>query len=163
MPIMRELYKLRDNGQLNEAQALWFRDSKPEIELFDTEADPHEINDLADNPNFESVKTELLEELDRWLTSINDQCMIPEEDLLSKFWPEGVQPITGDPVVNTNKNEISLSSPTEGASLGYKLISGVDTSRAWIPYIKPFVLNQGERILAVADRIGYLPSNIVAN
>jgi len=54
--IMRELYRLRDSDQLTDAQQLWFRESKPEIELFDTENDPHELHNLAENPAYAEVE-----------------------------------------------------------------------------------------------------------
>jgi arylsulfatase A-like enzyme len=41
MASMQELLRLRDEGKLTDAQAQWFRGSKPAEELFDTHADPH--------------------------------------------------------------------------------------------------------------------------
>ncbi len=40
MEVMQELLRMRDAGELDENQALWFRTSKPAEELFDTETDP---------------------------------------------------------------------------------------------------------------------------
>lgn len=58
MPPMQELLRLRETGELTEAQALRFRAEKPDEELFDTDNDPRELKNLVDDPEF-------AEELDR--------------------------------------------------------------------------------------------------
>jgi len=52
MATMQELLRLRDEGGLDEIQMKWFRTSKPLEELFDTENDPHELNNLAGDPGY---------------------------------------------------------------------------------------------------------------
>jgi len=44
---MQALLRLRDEGELNDEQAKWFREFKDIEELFDTLIDPHELNNLA--------------------------------------------------------------------------------------------------------------------
>ncbi len=46
---------------------------RPEIELYDISVDPFEMNNLADNPEYESVKKELRAELDRWMKHNGDE------------------------------------------------------------------------------------------
>ena len=73
-PPLAEMNVLYLTGQLNEAQSAFFASSKPMIELFDLRSDPHEIKNVADDPNYESVKKELLAALEEWRkTEINDQ------------------------------------------------------------------------------------------
>ena len=43
-----------------------------EEELYDLKNDPHEMNNLADNPEFASKQKELKKELFRWMKSQND-------------------------------------------------------------------------------------------
>jgi len=163
MAIMGELYKLRDNDELSEIQKLWFRESKPKEELFDTFTDPHEVNDLSNDPAFTEVKIRLATELDRWLASIDDLNMKDEQDLIKQFWPEGSKPITAPVVFTQQESQVRLACDTEGASIGYRLVMGVDTSDTWDVYIKPISLNEGERVVAVAHRLGYYPSPVATS
>ena len=63
MPIMQELLLLNSSGQLNEFQSQWFRQSKVEEELFDTENDPNELANLANDPAYAEKLLELRTEL----------------------------------------------------------------------------------------------------
>ncbi len=72
-PILAEMNVLNMQGKLNPVQVAFFAPTKPEFELFDMQNDPHEINNVAGDPAFASVKAELLSELDRWRTSVDDQ------------------------------------------------------------------------------------------
>jgi uncharacterized sulfatase len=77
-PMLAEMNVLNIQGKLNPAQAAFFAASKPEFELFDIQKDPHEINNLADDPGCASIKAELLAELNNWRKSINDQGVTEE-------------------------------------------------------------------------------------
>lgn len=46
--------------------------SKPEFELYDLHKDPHEINNLADDPKHAAIKAELLTEINRWRKDVKD-------------------------------------------------------------------------------------------
>ncbi len=72
-PMLAEMNVLNAQGKLNTAQSAFFAKEKPEFELFEMQKDPHEINNLADDPKYASVKSELLNELNKLRKSINDQ------------------------------------------------------------------------------------------
>ncbi|MCZ6640061.1 MAG: sulfatase, partial [Gammaproteobacteria bacterium] len=59
MASMQELLRLRDIDGLSEEQAQWFRETKPHEELFDTWNDPHELNNLASDPEYAGKLEEL--------------------------------------------------------------------------------------------------------
>ena len=46
--------------------------SRPQIELYDIEKDPLEMNNLAELAGYEAVKSELRAELDRWMVACGD-------------------------------------------------------------------------------------------
>ncbi len=162
MPIMQELYRLRDNGELTEAQALWFRDTKPDEELFDFEKDPHNLNNLADDPQYADKLAELRQANEEWVTSINDTGLKPEQELFAELWPDGTQPKTADPVLTTNDNKITISCENEGASIGFQwLDSGEEPGESWKIYTVPIESIEGKEIVVVSHRIGYLPGNMV--
>lgn len=163
MPIMRELYRLRDEGQLTEAQAQWFRQTKPEEELFDVLADPHEINNIANDPKYAEKLKELREACEQWVKAIDDKNLGAEEALIKQFWPNMDQPATELPLVTKTAQMVSLSCPTAGASIGYKMVErGADPGTDnWNVYIKPFKPIPGKDLVVIAHRIGYSPSEAV--
>ncbi|MDB2445272.1 sulfatase-like hydrolase/transferase [Gammaproteobacteria bacterium] len=164
MPIMQELLKLRDNEQLNEAQAQWFRASKDEEELFDTLYDPHELVNLVKDPIHAEKLFELRNELDEWVRLVDDKGLMSEGDLIVSMWPGGIQPITSTPVATKRRNnlEITLRSGTDGASIGYQILEeGESVNEAWTIYKEPVTINNTQRLAAVAHRLGFAPSEII--
>ncbi|MCB0668953.1 MAG: sulfatase-like hydrolase/transferase [Saprospiraceae bacterium] len=160
-PIMRELYRLRDADSLTDVQKLWFRDHKPPFEFFDTWNDPHEVHDLSDDPQYAGKIRELSDEMDRWLEAIDDTGIIPEEELLKKIWPNGTQPVTAAPEIEMLENKVAIQCQTPGASIGYKIIDENDKSGSWKVYTEPVEKKENQQIIAVAHRIGYIPSEEV--
>ena len=164
MPVMQELMRLRDAGELSEAQALWFRETKPAEELFDDLNDPHEINDLANDPAYADKLQELRQALDDWENSFNDTGLRDELELVNEFWPGQVQPITSAPEIVREGNRISITCDTEGASIGYKILSKDKdpTTMPWEVFTKPFEIAGDQSVVAIAHRIGYKRSNEVS-
>ena len=162
MPIMQELLRLRDSGQLTPIQAQWFRTSKDAEELFDTEQDPHELNNLAQNPRYREKLKEMRTELERWMELIDDPGAMPESELIERMWPGMVQPFTAEPEVTRQGNRISLASDTAGANLGFQiLVNGEEAGQTWQIYQQPVQIRTGQRLIAIAHRLGYKPSTIV--
>ncbi len=162
MPIMQELLRLRDLGQLNEAQAQWFRPVKPEQELFDTESDPHELVNLAADPAYAEKLSELSAELDNWLSGFDDKGMMPEPDLIREIWPGMEQPVTSSPTATRQYGRVVLASTTEGANIGYQILAAdEELSSTWSVYTGPVPLVADQRLIAIAHRIGYKPSTMI--
>ena len=75
-PLMRSMH---DRGELTGASAA-LMSPLPEEELYDTEADPHEINNLAGDPAYEVQLTEMRQALEAWIIETNDLGRIMEPD-----------------------------------------------------------------------------------
>ncbi|MBX3414349.1 MAG: sulfatase-like hydrolase/transferase [Pirellulales bacterium] len=88
MPTMQAWQKLADAGQLTGPAAQWMTPIKPGVELYDTVADPWEINNLADEPEFATVRARLSSELERWMVNIIDLGFLPENELRTRFGDE---------------------------------------------------------------------------
>src|SRR5690606_2894347 len=71
--IMQELLRLHAAGGLSGAQQLWMADHRPPEELYDTEADPHEVHNLAALPEHRETLLRLRGAVDDWMARIDDQ------------------------------------------------------------------------------------------
>lgn len=76
-PSMASWAKAFDAGELNEVQSRFFLPKPPE-ELYDVTKDPHNINNLVDDPDYSDVLKELREANKNWLIEIKDIGFIPE-------------------------------------------------------------------------------------
>ena len=162
IPTMQELLRLRDLGELSEAQALWFREFKETHELFDTISDPHELNNLAKDPAYAKVLNDLKVEMDRWLKQIKDDPEMSERRLIDNLWNgKSTKPGTVDPEIIEKDGRISLTSTTVGATISYKIIQDNNEPLAWDIYTDPLILPEGATLKAQAHRIGYEESQIV--
>lgn len=89
----RELF---EQGKLTKAQAFKWGPRLPE-ELYDLENDPHEIHNLADNPQYAAVLAEHRAILDKWIKETDDQGQYPEatdslRGVLKNWSKEAVNP-----------------------------------------------------------------------
>ncbi len=162
MKSMQELVRMNNEGKLDVFQSQWFRKEKPVEELFDTYNDPHELHNLVGNSDFEFKLIELRKECERWMQKTKDKGFIPESELIDIFWPNKKQPITSDPVIVMNGSTLFVTCETEGANIGYRYPK--TDSEPWIgwrPYTEPIQIENGDEIELIADRIGFLPSNII--
>lgn len=65
-------------GDLDTAQSLILAKTRPREELYDLDADPHEINNLATDSKHAQTLADLRGRLDRWMDDTNDQGRAPE-------------------------------------------------------------------------------------
>ena len=66
-------------GRTNAVQSMFFRE-KPVEELYDSEKDPWNINNLADDPAYEKVLLRMRGEEMKWRSEIRDVGLIPEDE-----------------------------------------------------------------------------------
>lgn len=172
--IMQELLRLHAEGSLTETQALWMAPRRPVEELYDTQEDPHEVMNLAGDPDYTERLVRMREAVDGWMREIDDQGLISEAELVQQMWPGGVQPQTGRPIVVLRgatdlevadrhaidgPTEVVIYTPTQGSSVEFTRDSG-DTP-TWRLYSEPFVVRPGEVLRVRAVRYGYAESEEV--
>jgi N-sulfoglucosamine sulfohydrolase len=84
MPTMRVWRQMNYDGKLNSTQKLFFSATKPPEELYDVNADPHEVRNLAADPKFTPVLKEMRAALERWMTETRDLGAVSEEELVRR-------------------------------------------------------------------------------
>ena len=161
MPIMQELLKLKEAGALTKEQAFWFRSTKPEEELFDTKADPYEVNNLANEAAYQDKLKELRSKCSAWVTSFEDTGLISEQTLQEKMRPGGKELKVNRPTFKLEQGKVTLSCSTNAATIGYKMNDNSTNADGWKLYKEPLLLQTGDTLKVVADRIGYRYSEIV--
>jgi uncharacterized sulfatase len=92
MPTMRVWREWNKAGKLQGPQNLFFAPTKPGEELYDTQSDPHEVNNLAASTALEhqAKLKELRAALDAWLKETDDLGAVPEEELVRRGIVEDV-------------------------------------------------------------------------
>lgn len=76
----RELHKA---GKLRGAEKQFF-EAKPIEQLFDCETDPHQVNNLASDPNYQDVLLDLRSRMQRKVKQLPDLSFYPESHLTEK-------------------------------------------------------------------------------
>jgi uncharacterized sulfatase len=107
---MRTLYK---EGKLNENQKSFFESLKPKEELYNLKDDPHQLNNLANNPEFKSVLDRL-----RIKTQEYDEEMTPVSSVYEPIITDGPE------IVEWLKKELpeEYARMVAGEEIGYKRI-----------------------------------------
>lgn len=75
---MQELRRLHESGELTPEAERYFATTKPVEELYDDIADPHNVNNLAEDPEFASTLKRMREAHLAWVQETRDVGLIPE-------------------------------------------------------------------------------------
>lgn len=78
---MKELRRVHSEGKLPAAAALFMADSKPPEELYDLQADPHEINNLASDKQHLKTLQMMRDVHLQWVVDTRDIGLIPESEI----------------------------------------------------------------------------------
>ena len=81
MPTMQVWERLFLAGKLNAVQARYFSPTKPIEELYDTQADPHQIHNLAGEPQYAEILGRMRAESIAWMTRTHDLGLLPEYEM----------------------------------------------------------------------------------
>jgi len=154
LDIMQELWRMLAAGELNAVQRQWFSPRPAEM-LFDTQNDPHEINNLAENPDYFDELERLREAYKAHRTRVPDLSDKSEAYMAARFWPDGEEPSTAIPNLQVEGSMLTATCSSEGASIGYRL-----NGSRWRLYTDPLPLLIGDKIEVKAVRYGWAESDI---
>jgi arylsulfatase A-like enzyme len=79
--IMVELRRIVAEGKLKESEKFFSLATKPIEEFFDTQNDPHELNNLIDSPKHQKTIQRLRRELHHWILESYDTGFLPEAEM----------------------------------------------------------------------------------
>jgi arylsulfatase A-like enzyme len=164
IPMMQEMLVLKEKGQLNAAQEIWFQNKDWE-ELYDCKADPHNMNNLVDDPNYREVLSQMRERYRSRLQQYPDLGTIPEAQWIDMMWPDGQQPKTALPHVEKGEASIQLEAATAGSSIVYLFSDEKDLvfdfDLEWQLYSEPLIPGEKQYLYAIAERIGFERSDMI--
>ncbi|WP_261342957.1 sulfatase family protein [Rosistilla ulvae] len=86
----QNMLQLQQAGKLPPHQQACFLSPRPRWELYDLQRDPGELSNCVDDPAYQTVKTRMMNALDRWTETTGDY-------LPSKRTPDEFDRITGEP------------------------------------------------------------------
>lgn len=83
-PVMQELRRVHAEGKLRPEARQFMADDKPKEELYDLQSDPHEVKNLAGNPEMGAVLSRLRRAHEHWARQTRDVGLIPEPELVER-------------------------------------------------------------------------------
>jgi hypothetical protein len=135
-PVLAEMNVLHLQGKLTPQQAAFFAASKPPIELFDLRRDPHEVENVADDPNYAVIKSELLEELNNWRSNVIHDQGVTEEFRAIGVYPESCPSDTVDEWVTANADSYDFYKHGWPAWYPTRTLDQWQLARdVWTPYV----------------------------
>jgi N-sulfoglucosamine sulfohydrolase len=170
--IMQEWLRLHAEKTLTGPATLWMRTHRPAEELYDTNADPHQIHDLSAQPAYRATLERMRNAVTLWMAGVGDQGLANEAEMIQRMWPGGVQPVTAQPYIVPRRTtdtpareaslkiegptEIAVYVATQGASIGYTTDEG--PTPKWRLYSGPILVDAPTTLRAKAIRYGYKES-----
>jgi hypothetical protein len=160
--------RLNAEGKLKGPQLQYFEPTKPVEELYDTKTDPHEVNNLAGKSKHKEVLERMREVHAKWASQTGDIGLMPEAEFDEIKQPGGQVRKTAEPVFRTPKwpvgagaekaSRVTISCPTPGASIAYRIDDAGKSKGGWMLYAKGVWLREGQTLHAKACRIGFKDS-----
>ncbi len=79
--LMQEIRRVQSEGTANEGVAKFLTPSKPIEELYDTQIDPHEMNNLASEPQYRNILGRMRKTHLAWVLETRDLGLVPEAEI----------------------------------------------------------------------------------
>ncbi|HUT29431.1 MAG TPA: sulfatase [Sedimentisphaerales bacterium] len=115
-PSYQDLFALREQGKLTEAQADVFRSPRPAEALFDVSSDCHQLNNIAGDPKHRQALEHLRKSMDAWQKRTGDT--VPENLTQDRFdrqtgkaLLEGLVPSERGTIPGSERNAQNINDP----------------------------------------------------
>lgn len=137
-------------GECNEVQSI-FWNSKPAEELYDTENDPWEVNNLAYDPQYKDVLDRMRKANQDWMIRIKDTGFIPEGQLVERTSDQPAYDYMRQGSVDVGKYiaaaELASMAETRDISKLVKLTKSDDATMRYWGATGLLILGNGEKEL----------------
>ena len=156
-PLMIHILDLHEKGLLDQNQERWFAATKPKEELYDTQIDPWEFENLVVNPEYADKLAELRMAHEEWMLKYGDMAVQNEMEMVRNWWGgQDSAPATQEAEVDFQGGKVGLSSATSSSIISYRK----SKADGWSLYSQPFDAQAGDSLYVNAHRIGYEPSEM---
>ena len=95
--IMQELRRIAARGDMIGPQQFWWEPTKPVEELYDTQADPHEVRNLADSEAHQEILVSMRNRLFAWMRRTRDTGFLPEAEMYIRAGDSTIYEMAQDP------------------------------------------------------------------
>ena len=171
--IMQEWLRLQAEGKLTGPAALWMRTQRPAEELYDTQADPHQIRNLSAEPAHRATLERMRRAVDGMdgahrrsgadqragddSADVAGRRAAGDRAALHRPAPDDRRPGAGQRRCGSRApTEVVIYVPTQGASIGYTTEDG--PAAKWRLYTGPILVDAPMTLRAKAIRYGYKES-----
>jgi uncharacterized sulfatase len=96
-PTMKEIRRLHAAGGLVGPQKIFLTPAKPTEELYDLQADPHEVQNLAESPALQPVLKRMRSVHEDWMDRTIDVGLIPESEIAARTSSEPIYDLVRKP------------------------------------------------------------------
>ncbi|MFG0287478.1 MAG: sulfatase/phosphatase domain-containing protein, partial [Rhodopirellula sp. JB044] len=152
-PVLAEMNVLHMTGKLTPQQAKFFSASKPPVELFDLRSDPHEVNNVADDPAYLEVKETMLAQLQKWREEVIEDEGVSETFRAANVFPAELPTTTVDEWVASHGREYDFNVVGWPAWFPTRTLSEWKAAREkWEPWVFRSVDSDMKRPVLVAGK-----------
>ncbi len=152
---------LFEDGELTGLQARWFQPQGAE-RLFDTQTDPHEIDNLAGKVSHAAHLQRLRRALERFQTRVGDTSETPEASLRAQYLDNGRVPVTPAPMLCRHDLRGDGDPPRIGVTGTVSVgVRAAGTAERWRLMTDPVTLDTPQGLEFRAVRYGWRPSNVI--
>lgn len=189
IPVMKEILQMKEEGKITNQYLLdWFKAPKGVEELYNVSEDPEELHNLINDPKYTLKLNELRVAYNNWISRVGDLSYMEEKDMVENYMWKGKKEVPKTEALKMiqTKEGLLLLAPTEGTSIGYRIIKKgevetlekhtiqtwdasvllgkdkngtvIDAPLSWNVYQGEILkLKKGDNLLINAMRIGYEP------
>jgi N-sulfoglucosamine sulfohydrolase len=135
--LMSEIRRVQKSGEASKGVARFLKPTKAKEELYDTQADPHEMRNLATDPKFTADLNRMRQAHLDWVLETRDLGLVPEAEInarqarLGSAWAILSNPDAGN-LIETLRDAASLS--LEGPESAAKMIETLSDKDATVRY-----------------------------
>lgn len=99
-PTIWVMHDLHRRGELTPTQRFYMQPERPEEELYNVIADPHETVNLTDSMTHRSLLHQMRTRLDRWIQRIDDRGRVPEDPEVQWYYEVRMKELYSDRIAH---------------------------------------------------------------